>query len=132
MHRKPELLRHGAPSGARERLEIEPALPALDLPADDDRLRLLGREAQPILDSHGEDRSSVGCKGLVGGAHSELDVLRIVLASPDDDDVLEPPCDEQLSILQEAEIAGPAGSAGRPPRAAAPPNEALVASGFFQ
>ena len=37
----------------------------------------------------------------------QLDVLRIVIDAADDDQVLEPAGDEQLAVVQEAQVAGP-------------------------
>ena len=39
-------------------------------------------------------------------ADGALDVLRIVVAAADDDQVLEPAADEQLAVLQKAQVAG--------------------------
>src|SRR5687767_11119861 len=38
--------------------------------------------------------------------HGQLDVLRIVVGASDDDQVLEPACDEEFAILLKTEIAG--------------------------
>ena len=48
-----------------------------------------------------------GRRAGMGGLHGLLDVLRIVVAAADDDHVLEPAGDEQLAVLDEAEVAGP-------------------------
>jgi hypothetical protein len=40
--------------------------------------------------------------------HAALDVLRIVVASHHDDEVLDTPCDEKLAVvIEKPEIAGP-------------------------
>jgi hypothetical protein len=40
---------------------------------------------------------------LLGG---QLDLLRVIVAPTDDDHILQPPADEQLAVVQEAQVAG--------------------------
>ena len=42
----------------------------------------------------------------MGALDSQLDVLRVMIDAPDDDEILEAPAEEQLLVLEEAQIAG--------------------------
>src|SRR5207248_853256 len=48
--------------------------------------------------------------------HRPLDVLRVMVATADDEEVLEPPGDVELAVQHEAEIAGAEVLPGRPVR----------------
>ncbi|CAM3196892.1 Uncharacterised protein [Burkholderia gladioli] len=63
--------------------------------------QLLGALAFP-----GEGRGRVDAQAGVAGERGFLDVLRVDVAPADDDQVLDAPADEQLAVVQEAEIAG--------------------------
>ena len=67
------------------------------------------RDDEPLLalDLHGEGRAGVGADVGVAAAGGPLDVLGIDVAAPDDDEVLEPPRDEQLALAGKAQVARP-------------------------
>ncbi len=64
---------------------------------------------EPLLaaDLDGERRAPLGPERGVAPLDGPLDVLRVDVPAPDDDQVLEPPGDEQLAVAEEAEVAGP-------------------------
>src|SRR5262245_21573448 len=59
-----------------------------------------------IADSDGNGRGAALRHRRMGVARSGLEILRIEVASADDDDVLEAAADIQLAVDQRAEIAG--------------------------
>ena len=89
---------HGPPDG-RDGLVGLPAGMPFDLLDDD----------QPLLPAglDGEGRPGVRAQGGVALPGRPLEVLRVDVAAPDDDQVLEPAGDEQLAVAEDAQVAGP-------------------------
>ena len=89
---------------------------------------------QPLLAVRldGEGRAAAGRSAGWLLLDGPLDVLRVEVAAADDDQVLEPAGDEQLAVVEEAEVAG----AQERPLAGVRPGGAAkvcsVASGAFQ
>mmetsp|Transcript_36522 Transcript_36522/g.104610 ORF Transcript_36522/g.104610 Transcript_36522/m.104610 type:complete len:337 (+) Transcript_36522:226-1236(+) len=63
--------------------------------------------ALSLLALHGEGRAAAGSHDVTLGLDGLLDVLRDVLAPPDDDHVLGAAGDEELALVEEAGVAGP-------------------------
>src|SRR5262245_3160636 len=82
---------------AGQPVEVEVAAAAVDL-LDDDK-------PGPAVAADLERRPAAGPQPRVDRLHRLLDVLRVVVAAADDNDVLDPPGDEQLAVLDEAEVA---------------------------
>ena len=51
-------------------------------------------------------RAAIGPQSRMALLHRPLDVLRIVVHAVNDDQVLQPPGDEQFAVLQESQVAG--------------------------
>ena len=89
-------------------------------------------DRQPLLpvDLDGEGRGAAGAERRVAPLRRPLDVLRIDVPAAEDDQVLEPAGDEELAILEEAQVARPeertfavrgASRGGVPPSPRSPP-----------
>mmetsp|Transcript_15486 Transcript_15486/g.36886 ORF Transcript_15486/g.36886 Transcript_15486/m.36886 type:complete len:256 (+) Transcript_15486:2697-3464(+) len=63
--------------------------------------------ALSLLALHGEGRAAAGSHDVTLGLDGLLNVLRDVLAPPDDDHVLGAAGDEELALVEEAGVAGP-------------------------
>src|SRR5206468_2986811 len=71
----------------------------LDLEGDD--------QSSTVLALHFESRAATRTNGGIAFLDDLLDILRVDLATANDDDVLQATGDEQLSIVKKSEVAGP-------------------------
>jgi hypothetical protein len=64
---------------------------------------------EPLLaiDVHGEGCAGARPKSRMTILDRELDVVGVVITPPDDDQILDSACDEELAIAQETQVAGP-------------------------
>ena len=69
-------------------------------------------DALAPLDVDREGRHRPGADHRAGRLDGLLDVLRIMVAAPDDDQILEPASDEQLAVVEEPEVTGAEVGAG--------------------
>ena len=92
------LLGDGLADGLEDRLDALALGLALDLLDDDQPLLAAGLDR--------ERRAALEPERGVAPLDGPLDVLGVDVAAPDDDQVLEPAGDEQLAVVEEAEVAG--------------------------
>src|SRR5215213_6470669 len=94
------MLRHRAPYGGDHFAQIHARyVPALQL-LDDYQLL-------PFVGAHRERRATPRTQGCVALFHRLLYVLRVMVASPNNDELFEPACYEQLPVVQKPQVTGP-------------------------
>src|SRR5262249_33252982 len=95
-------VRHGPPRRADHRVEIDVLMIFAQLEHGDEPL--LCPLAVALLD--GERSAAAGAQRRVTRLDGALDILGVMVAPADDDDVLASACDVELAVVEEAEVPG--------------------------
>ncbi len=89
---------HGGANRGDDLLDVRLAMLALDLLHDDQTLLAVGVD--------GERGAAIDAQGRMALLDGPLDVLRIMVAAANDDQVLQPAGDVELTVVQIAQVAG--------------------------